>query len=138
MNVIPVSQFAVDAIFPRVAHFLAPAIAHNRCSHWTPEALYQECVAGRWILFVDDHAEPRNAMLGRFDVWQGERVFYVGFLGGEGGTDWQEAFNQLAAFARRFGVTRITAHARDGLLRHLQHRKLSTLVEIEDTAHGQG
>jgi len=136
LNIIPVSQFAVDIMFPRVAHYLAPAIAHNKCSPWTPEALYQECLAGRWILFVDDYDDPKNAMLGRFDVWQGERVFYAGFMGGEGGESWQAAFNDVHAFARRFGVTRVTAHLREGMLRNLDYHKLSTLVEIRNTANG--
>ena len=136
MNIIPVSALAVDVMFPKVVARLAPAIAYNSCSAWTPEALYNECVAGRWTLFVDDYANPKNAMLSRFDVWNGKRVFYAGFMGGEGGEDWQSAFNDVHAFAERFGVTRVCAHLREGMLRGLEHKRLSTLVEIKDTRHG--
>ena len=131
MNVIPVSQFAVDILFPKVAHWLEPAISHNRCSEWTLDSVYAECVAGRMILFVDDMVNPQNALVGSFRIWGGERVFYIAFMGGAGGENWSEIIEHIKNFANRFGVTRITANLRDGWLKHFKVKRLATLCEIE-------
>ena len=127
-----VSQLSVDIVFPKIAHYLAPAIEHNRCSEWTLDTVYSECVAGRMLLFVDDQQDPKNALVASFRTWGGERVFYIAFMGGEGGEDWPEAFTHMRAFASRFGVSRVTANLRDGWLRHLKVKKLVTLCEIEE------
>ena len=129
---IPVSQFAVDVVFPKVAAWIEPAINHNRCSEWTLDAVYSECVAGRMILFVDDMTNPQNALVGKFAIWSGERVFYIAFMGGAGGENWPDAFQHIKAFARKFGVTRVAANLRDGWLNHFKVKKLTTLCEIED------
>jgi hypothetical protein len=127
-----VSQYAVDITFPKVAGYLAPAIEHNRCSEWTIDSVYQECLAGRMFLFVDDMLNPQNCLVARFATWDGERVLYIAFMGGEGGENWREAFRHMREFANRFGVTRVAANLRDGWLRHLKVKKLSTLCEIEE------
>ena len=131
MNVFPVNQFAVDIVFPKVAHWLEPAIMHNRCSEWTLDSVYGECVNGRMILFVDDMANPMNALVASFRTWGGERVFYIAFMGGAGGEDWPQAMEQMRNFANRFGVTRVTANLRDGWTRHFKVKRLATLCEIE-------
>lgn len=131
MNIIPVSHLAVDVIFPKVAPWLEAAISHNRCSEWTLDGVYAECAASRMVLFVDDMANPQNALVGRFTNWGGERVFYIAFMGGAGGEDWPQAMRQVREFAARFGVVRITANLRDGWLKYLKVKKLATLCEIE-------
>lgn len=127
-----VPYLSVDIIFPKVAHYLAPAIQHNECSRWTVDAVMQECVAGRMLLFVDDMLDPKNALTCQFQTWGGERVLYVSFMGGEGGANWREAFTHIRAFANRLGVKRICADLREGWHRHLKARRLVTLCEIEE------
>ena len=129
---LPVHQFAVDTVFPKIARYLAPAIDHERCSEWTLDSVYQECIAGRMILFVDDMLEPKNALVGSFRVWGGERILYLAFMGGEGKADWRQAMKQIREFATKFGVSRITANARDGWAGHLKMRRLVSLYEIEE------
>jgi hypothetical protein len=127
-----VSQFSVDIVFPKIAHYLQPAIEHNRCSEWTLDAVYSECVAGRMLLFVDDQINPKNALVARFATWGGERVFYIAFMGGEGGENWADVFQHIKSFALRYGVARVTANLRDGWMKFLKVKKLATLCEIED------
>lgn len=131
MNIVPVNQFAIDILFPKVAHWIEPAISHNRCSEWTLDGVYAELVAGRMILFVDDMNEPQNVLVASFRNWGGERVLYIAFMGGAGGENWPEAMEQMRNFAARFGVTRITANLRDGWLKHFKVKRLATLCEIE-------
>ena len=127
-----VSQLAADITFPKIAHYLQPAIEHNQCSEWTLDTVYSECVAGRMLLFVDDMHNPKNCLVARFATWGGERVFYIAFMGGEGGKDWGDAFTHMRAFASRFGVNRVTANLREGWLKHLKVKKLAILCEIEE------
>lgn len=132
MTPMEVSQLAVINVFPKVVKYLAPAIAHNRCSEWTLDTVYNECAAGRMILFVDDFIEPKNALVAKFATWDNERVFVISFMGGEGNVDWNEAFAHMKAFANRFGVSRVAAWLRDGWMRHLKVKRLATLCEIEE------
>lgn len=132
MTPVPVSQFAVDIVFPKIAPWIEPAISHNRCSEWTLDAVYGECVNGRMMLFVDDMQTPKNALVGKFSTWGGERVFYIAFMGGAGGENWPVAMRQIKEFAAKFGVTRVTANLRDGWMKHFKVKKLTTLCEIED------
>lgn len=129
---LPVHQLAVDNLFPKIARYLAPAIDHERCSEWTLDSVYQECLAGRMILFVDDMLDPKNALVGSFRVWGGDRVFYLAFMGGEGKADWPQAMRHLKMFAASFGVSRVTAHFRDGWAKHFKMRRLISLYEIEE------
>jgi hypothetical protein len=129
---VPVSQFAVDVVFPKVARFLLPAIEHERCSEWTLDSVYQECLAGRMILFVDDHLDPKNALVARFVNWGGERVLYLAFMGGEGKADWRQAMKHIRTWATGLGISRIAGHLRDGWAGHLKVRRLVSLYEIEE------
>jgi hypothetical protein len=126
-----VSQLAVINVYPKIVKYLAPAIAHNRCSPWTLDTVYNECMSGRMILFVDDMLNPTNCLIAQFVTWDNERVFYICFMGGEGNTDWTEAFAHMKAFATRFGVSRVSAWLRDGWLKHLKVKRLVTLCDIE-------
>jgi hypothetical protein len=129
---LPVHQLAVDTVFPKIARYLAQAIDHERCSEWTLDSVYQECIAGRMILFVDDMLDPKNALVGSFRVWGGERVFYLAFMGGEGKADWRQAMRHIKAFATGFGVSRVTAHLREGWTHYFKTRRLVALYEIEE------
>lgn len=127
-----VHALSVDVIFPKVVRYLIPAIEHERCSEWTPDAIYQELLAGRQLLFVDDMHDPKNALVARFATWGGERVLYLAFCGGEGNADWRQAMRHIKQFAARYGVSRVTGHFRDGWSKHFKMRKLVTLYEIEE------
>lgn len=127
-----VSQYAVDVVFPKIAAHLDKAIKHERCSEWTLDSVYQECLAGRMFLFVDDMLDPHNALTCRFANWDGERVLYIAFMGGAGNADWRQAMKHIRTFATRFGVSRIAANARDGWAKHIKMRRLVSLYEIEE------
>lgn len=132
MTPLVVPQHLVDAYFPLVAGHLDKAIKHNRCSAWTIQGVYRACAMREAYLFVDDNENPKNALVGQFVHWDGEPVFYVMFMGGEGGADWPEAFKGIRQFAEQYGCKRIAASLRDGWFKHLKARKLATLCEIEE------
>lgn len=129
---VPVHQLSVDVTFPKIARYLLPAIEHERCSEWTLDSVYQECVAGRMILFVDDHLDPKNALVARFVNWGGERVLYLAFMGGEGKADWRQAMKHIKMFAAGLGVSRVAAHLREGWTHYFKARRLVALYEIEE------
>jgi hypothetical protein len=129
---VPVHQLSVDVTFPKIARFLLPAIEHERCSEWTLDSVYQECLAGRMILFVDDHLDPKNALVARFVNWGGERVLYLAFMGGEGKADWRQAMKHIRTWAAGLGVSRVAAHLREGWTHYFKSRRLVALYEIEE------
>lgn len=136
MTPLVVPQHLVDHYFPLVAPMLQKAMDRNNASGWTMPALYRACAMREAYLFVDSE-QPKNALVGRFEEWGGIPTFYIQFMGGEGGADWPQAMKEIRKFAGVYGVTRITAHVRDGWLKHFKVRKLSTLCEfIEDQANG--
>lgn len=127
-----VPHHLIDAYFPLVSPYLEKAIEHGRCSGWTVPGLYQACARREAILFVDSHENPKNALVGRFETWAGEGVFYIMFMGGEGGGDWAEGVKHVREFANQFGVNRVCAHLRKGWLKHFKAREIVSLCEIEE------
>ena len=132
MTPIPVSHWAVDMVFPKIADYLRPALEHNRISVWTLDGIYTECTSGRMTLFVDDIENPTACAVAMFQTWGMERVFYIAFMGGAGNTDWLTAAPYWKEFARKFGVTRVVSLVRPGLTRLLKTKTLAILCEIED------
>lgn len=133
---VQVPQYAVAAIWPRIAPYLARAVEHNRASEWTIDSLGNACANGHVVLFVDDLTDPKHALTLQFRNWGGVPTCYIMFLGGEGkGYDWMARLPYIRAFAEAHGVKRLTANLRMGLWRRLASaftiRPLAVLVEIE-------
>lgn len=140
---IPVHHLATDVMWPKVQAYLEPAIAHNSCSGWFPDTLKQAIGAGQVILFVDDMVNPRNALTAQFQTWSrqdpitkrwfGDRVFYINFMGGEGGEiDWKEGLKHMREYGHKMGAVRVCFNARDGWFRKFDLKRLVTLCEIKE------
>jgi hypothetical protein len=128
-----VSHFAVDAVFPRVAQYLAPALGLHTA--WTVADLATICSnRGAW-LFIDCHEDPKAALVGRFEVWGGKPVFNILAMGSGVNADWPEAMDTIQDWANTFGVKQVVFHGRKGWQRTFENARVifqTYVLEYED------
>jgi hypothetical protein len=127
-----VSHWSVDAVFPKAAPILAKALGTHTA--WTVAELATLCSnRGAW-LFVDDMEHPKDALVGRFEVWGGQQVFNILVMGGKG-EDWPTAMDTIKDFVSTFGVNRIRWDGRIGWQRVFKDARViyqAYQIEIED------
>lgn len=129
-----VPPYAVEVVFPRVAKYLQKAISVNKMSGYTIAALRRQVLNNEVLLAVDSLLDPNNAVVFKLEEWQGEPTCYIQFLGGrgKGRTDWNDALQQLAEYARGYGYNRFVTHMRHGFTKKkLKYRPLAILAELE-------
>lgn len=127
-----VSHFAVDAVFPKAAPILAKALGTHTA--WTVAELATLCSnRGAW-LFVDNIEQPKDACVGRFEVWGGQQVFHIIAMGGQG-ENWPDAMDTIKDFASTYGVRSIVFYGRIGWQRVFKDARVTFQayqIEIED------
>lgn len=106
-----VSHYAVDHIFPKAAPIIAKALGTHTA--WTMADLASLCSnRGAW-LFVDCIDQPKDALVGRFEIWGGQQVFNIIAMGGSG-ENWPDAMDTIKDFASLYGVKTIVFYGRIG------------------------
>jgi hypothetical protein len=124
-----VSHYAVDAVFPKAAPILAKALGTH--TGLTLADLGAICSNRGAFLFVNCIDHPKDAMVGRFETWNGQQVFNILAMGGEG-EHWPEAMETIKQFARQYGASKIVFHGRRGWARALpETREIYRTYAIE-------
>lgn len=130
MTPLLVSHYAIDAVFPKVASYLAEAL--GTATAWTVADLATVCSNRGAFLFVDDASHPGNALVCRFETWGGRQVLNIIAMAGKGGEDWPEALDTIRDFAVVHGAESVVFHGRIGWQRKLpEARVIYQTYEIE-------